>query len=201
MTSSLRDQTAIVGVGLTPQGKVPGCTNLSLQVDAFKRALDDAGLRKEEIDGLLTEPALTEMGWSLDYLRLGQALGINPAFTASVMQGGATAGCLVQMAAMAVTSGMANYVACVFGDAARTGVARGSRSTERAIGGDDSWGIWGAFGPVTWSAVSASRHMALYGTTSTQLGEVAVAARRHAALHPLAVMRAPITVADHQASR
>jgi acetyl-CoA acetyltransferase len=43
--------------------------------------------------------------------------------------------------------------------------------------------------------------MALYGTTSTQLGEVAVAARRHAALHPLAVMRAPITVADHQASR
>jgi acetyl-CoA acetyltransferase len=202
VTDALRDQTAIVGVGITPQGKVPGCTNLSLQIDAFKRALDDAGLRKEQIDGLLTEPALTEMGWSLDYLRLGQALGINPAFTASVMQGGATAGCLVQMAALAVNAGMANYVACVFGDAARTGVARGGRSTERAIGGDDdSWGIWGAFGPVTWSAVSASRHMALYGTTTAQLAEVAVAARRHAALHPLAVMREPITVADHQASR
>ncbi|MDE3075324.1 MAG: thiolase family protein, partial [Chloroflexota bacterium] len=72
-----------------------------------------------------------------------------------------------------------------------------------AAGGIDenSWGIWGAFGAISWSAVSASRHMALYGTTSEQLAEVAVAARMHASLNPEAVMQRPITAEEHQASR
>jgi acetyl-CoA acetyltransferase len=51
------------------------------------------------------------------------------------------------------------------------------------------------------SAIAASRHMALYGTTSRQLAEVAVACRRHASLNPNAVMRDPITIDDHQNSR
>src|ERR687886_1418852 len=89
---NLGGRGAIVGVGITPQGRFPGCSNLSLSVDAFKLALDDAGLKKEQIDGLLSEPGTSEMGWSLDYLRLGQALGINPRFTGSMMQGGATGG-------------------------------------------------------------------------------------------------------------
>ncbi len=50
----LRDQSAIVGVGASPQGKLPGSTAVSLAVDAFKRALDDSGLRKDQIDGLLS---------------------------------------------------------------------------------------------------------------------------------------------------
>src|SRR5512142_634886 len=99
------NEVAIVGVGVTPQGKFPGCTNLSLQIDAFKLALADSGLKKEQIDGLISEPGTTEMGYALDYLRLGQALGIDPRFSGSMMQGGATAGSLIQMAAMAVTSG------------------------------------------------------------------------------------------------
>ena len=49
--------------------------------------------------------------------------------------------------------------------------------------------------------MSAQRHMALYGTTSRQLAEVAIACRRHASLNPDAIMRTPITVADHQNSR
>src|SRR3954451_9677012 len=102
--ASLKNHAAIAGVGFTTQGKFPGCTNLTLQIDAFKLALDDCGLKKEDIDGLLSEPGTTDMGWSLDYLRLGQALGINPRFTGSMMQGGATGGSLVQMAAMAVAN-------------------------------------------------------------------------------------------------
>lgn len=196
---SLKNRAAIVGVGVTPQGKFPGCSNLTLQIDALRLALDDSGLKKEVIDGLLTEPGTSEMGWSLDYLRLGQAIGINPQFTGSMMQGGATAGSMVEMAAMAVTTGMANYVACVFGDAQRTAPVR---STDRDFGGeDDNLGTWGVYGAVSWSAITASRHMALFGTTSEQLGEVAVAMRKHASLNPMAIMREPITVADHQASR
>ena len=121
---TLRGRAAIVGVGLTPQGKLPGSTNLSLQTDAFTLALADAGLGKSDIDGLLSEPGTTDMHWALDYLRLGRALGINPLYTGSFAMGGATAAALVQLAAMAVTSGMATYVACCFGDAAKTGKRR-----------------------------------------------------------------------------
>lgn len=190
---------AIAGVGVTAQGKLPGETNLSMAVEAFRRALDDAGLEKSDVDGLLTEPATTEFAWALDYLRLGETLGINPAFTGSLMQGGATACSLVQMAAMAVTAGMASCVACVFGDAARTAP---HRSSDQAHGSEeDNWQAWGAVGAIAWSALSASRHMAVYGTTTEQLGEVAVAARAHAARNPDAVMRTPITLDEHAGSR
>ena len=197
MVSRLKDTTAIVGVGATKQGKLPGETQLSLEVSAFKRALDDSGLRKDQIDGLLTFPGTTAPEGPLNYLRLGEALGINPAYTGSMSMGGGSAGALIQMAALAIEAGMATNVACVFGDVAKTG---GSRFA-RASGWGDSWGIWGMFGAAANSAMAASRHMALYGTTSEQLAEVAVACRRHASMNPEAVMREPITVADHQASR
>jgi acetyl-CoA acetyltransferase len=57
------------------------------------------------------------------------------------------------------------------------------------------------FGNAANSALGARRHMALYGTTSEQLGWVAVTTRRHAMLNAAATMREPMTLADHQASR
>ncbi len=194
---ALRDKTAVVGVGASPQGKVPGSTPLSLGVEAFKRALDDSGLRKDQIDGLLTMPGTTAPEGALNYLRVGEALGIDPRYTGSMNLGGGTAGGLLHLAALAVNAGMANYVACIFGDAAATG---GSRFN-RAAGWGDSWSIWGFMAAAANSALTASRHMALYGTTSRQLGEIAVACRKHASMNPDAVMRKPITIEDHQASR
>ena len=195
--NSLKDQVAIAGVGVTPQGTLPGSTALSLAVQAFKGAIEDAGLRKDEIDGLLTFPGTTSPEGPLNYLRLGETLGIDPVYTATLTMGGNTAGALIQLAAMAINSGMATHVACVFGDAAKTG---GSRFN-RAGGWGDSLAIWGMFANAANTAITASRHMALYGTKSEHLGEVAVACRRHASMNPAAVMRKPITIADHQASR
>lgn len=188
---------AIVGVGATPQGKLPGATPLGLQVDAFRLALADAGLRKDEVDGLLTMPGTTTPEGARNYLRLGEALGLAPRFTASLSMGGATALVLMQLATQAIAAGAATTVACVFGDTARTG---GSRFAA-AYGWGDSWGIWGMFAAAANSAMTARRHMHEYGTTSRQLAEVAVACRRHASLNPAAVMREPMTIEDHQASR
>src|SRR3954451_13276677 len=111
--------------------------------------------------------------------------------------GGATAGALIQQAVPGIDAGMANVVACVFADTARTG---GSKFDAPA-GRGDSWGIWGMFGNAANSAMTAQRHMALYGTTSEQLGWVAVTCRKHASMNEHAVMREPITLADHQDSR
>ena len=194
---SMKDKAVICGVGATKQGKLPGSTQLSLAIDAFKDAIADAGIAKDEVDGLFTFSGTTAPEGPLNYLRLGEALGINPRVTGTMAMGGGTAGALVQTAAMAVATGQAEVVACVFGDAAKTG---GSRF-DRASGWGDSWGIWGMMGAAANSAVAASRHMALYGTTSAQLAEVSVACRRHASMNPNAVMRDPITVDDHQNSR
>ncbi|RYY54473.1 MAG: thiolase family protein, partial [Comamonadaceae bacterium] len=76
--TSLKDKIAIVGVGATKQGKLPGSTPITLGTEAFKRALDDAGLKKGQIDGLLTMPGTTSPEGSLNYLRMGETLGIDP---------------------------------------------------------------------------------------------------------------------------
>jgi acetyl-CoA acetyltransferase len=190
-------RAAIAGVGASPQGKLPDETPLSLAVTALTAALDDAGLTKNDLDGLLTMPGTTVPEGPKHYLTLGGHLGINPALTGSLVMGGATAGALIQQAALAIEAGMANVVACIFADTARTG---GSRFDAPA-GRGDSWGIWGMFGNAANSAMTAQRHMALYGTTSEQLAWVAVTCRANAARNSNAIMRDPITVEDHQASR
>jgi acetyl-CoA acetyltransferase len=111
--------------------------------------------------------------------------------------GGATASALVEIGSMAIASGMARYVACVFGDSAKTG---GSRFGT-VKGGDDPWSIWGMMSATANTAMTARRHMALYGTEERHLGEVAVNCRYHASLNPDAVMREPITHRDHAESR
>jgi acetyl-CoA acetyltransferase len=92
---------------------------------------------------------------------------------------------------------MATTVACVFGDAAKSGGSRFARASGSEIG----WGLWGMMGAAANSALAAERHMHEFGTTSRQLAEVAVACRKHASMNPNAVMREPITIEDHQASR
>jgi acetyl-CoA acetyltransferase len=190
-------KAAIAGVGASRQGKLPGETPISLVTEAFRDALADSGISKDDVDGLLTMPGTTSPEGAKHYLAVGEHLGINPKFTGSMAMGGATAGALVQMAAMAVATGMAEVVACVFGDTARTGGSRFDASAGRG----DSWGLWGMFGNAANSALGARRHMELYGTTSEQLGWVAVTTRKHASMNPAAVMRDPMTIADHQASR
>ena len=193
----MRDRVAIVGVGATPQGKLPGANPLGLQIDAVRLALADAGLDKRELDGLLTQPGTTAPEGARNFLRLGEALGLAPTYTGSLSMGGATGLVLLQQAVLAISSGVATTVACVFGDTARSG---GSRFAA-AAGWGDSWGIWGMFSAAANSAMTARRHMHEYGTTSRQMADVAVACRRHATLNPSAVMREPMTAEDHQASR
>ena len=145
---------AIAGVGASRQGKLPGESDLSLATAALLAALDDSGIGKDEIDGLLTMPGTTSPDPAKHYLRLGEHLGINPKIAGSLSMGGATAGALVQQAALAIAAGLADVVACVFGDAARTGGSRFSAASGSAI----SWGTGGctATPPTARSACAAT---------------------------------------------
>ncbi len=186
---------------MTALGKVYGRTSAQFAAEAVRLAVADAGLSLADVDGLLTSSGVSG-GISID---LQRDLGLTDLRLLSHVQAyGSTAGAMVQFASMAVQSGTASVVACVFADSPlqperSAGAVYGSR---RAPAG--WWGLLGASGIVGANpmyALAARRHMERYGTTSEQLGHIAVAQRAWAALNPAAQLREPITLADHQASR
>jgi acetyl-CoA acetyltransferase len=191
----------IAGLGMTAVGKVYGRAPADFAAEAVRRAVADAGLELADVDGLLTSSGVTG-GISVD---LQRDLGLGELQMLSHLQSyGATAATMIQVAGLAVASGTASVVACVFADSPLqpdrgAGAAYGTR---RAPAG--WWGLLGASGVIGANpmyALAARRHMARYGTTTEQFGHIAVAQRAWAALNPAAQQRAPITLADHQASR
>src|SRR5262252_7903845 len=114
----LRGAAAIVGLGITPQGRVYGRTPLGFAVDAIQLALEDAGLERSDLDGLLLNPGLAWNDLGMGSFQLSQALGLrDPRLTATMNLGGATACAMIQHAAQAIAAGLCNTVACVFSDA------------------------------------------------------------------------------------
>lgn len=82
MHSSLKDQYAIVGIGYTPQGRIPGRTSLSFHLEASANAIADAGLNPSDVDGLISyrhfPPASNEI--DLTPQLIAQHLGIAPTY-------------------------------------------------------------------------------------------------------------------------
>src|SRR5437660_10230596 len=118
---SISGKTAIAGLGVTAFGKLPGRSAWSLQTEAVKRALDDAGLEKEDVDGLLTAPPLAEP-LLLHAEQLGGKLGLRANYLSQKFIGGATAVALVAEAAMAIQAGLCEVAVCVYGENAKTGM-------------------------------------------------------------------------------
>ncbi len=195
----MRGRAAIAGLGITEMGRVYGKSATDFAADAVKLALEDAGLSSADLDGLL----INSRGNGLS-LNLQNALGLENLKLLNHMNAAGSTDCaMVQLAVMAVETGMANTVACVFAD---DSLSPGKPSGEAyaqfsGVGLDALPGAYGIFGDTPQYAMAAQRHMALFGTTSEQLGAIAVAQRRWAVMNPHAQMRKPITIADHQASR
>jgi acetyl-CoA acetyltransferase len=131
---------------------------------------------------------------------VASAAGIAPDYATDLALGGATPVAMVQHAVMAIEAGLCDVVVCVHARNQATVIELPERAQIRD-GNEDFDEPYGFLGAVANHALMASRHMAQYGTTSEQLGHVAVAARRHALLNPNAIMKKPMTLEDHQASR
>ncbi|MGI8336160.1 thiolase family protein [Actinomadura scrupuli] len=204
---------AIAGLGMTELGKVYGPSPRRFAADAVRRAVADAGLGLGDLDGLLVSHG---MGGSPG-IELAETLGLTDLrLLTQVNAFGATAGAMVSYAAMSVLSGAATTVACVFADAPlKPRQSAGSAydfSARSARGGAapaarEFYGYGGMTAALgfrsvnSFYALAAQRHMAHYGTTSEQLGAIAVSTRQWAAMNPLAQLRDPITLEDHQNSR
>ena len=197
---------AIVGLGITPQGKVYGNTPLGFAVDAVRLALDDAGLERSDLDGLILNPGLSWNDLGMGSFQLQQAMGLRDLrLSATMGLGGATASAMIQHASQAIAAGLCTTVACVFSDAPlKPPAPAGERSSSgSAYGFARGWeAAYGYFGVNAMYALVARRHMVEYGTTQDHLGTVAVAQRRWANRNPAAQLHdQPLSLADYHRSR
>ena len=204
MPDSIRGQTAIAGLGVTPMGKIYGYDAQHFGAEAVRLAVEDAGIDRSEIDGLLVNAGTGTKGALSP--RFQNYLGLpNLRLLNQMNAWGATAGAMVQYAALAIHHGMASAVVCVFADAPlQLGGSAGAAYAARRkppSGMASLLPSYGFFGATTGYALAARRYMDLYGVGQDALGSVAVAQREWAALNPQATMQDSLTLEDYHNSR
>ena len=197
---TLRDKACVTGVGETAYMRGSTKTAFELQIESSLKAIADAGLTPKDIDGII--PIGIVSGTADDFI---DNFGLpDLRFSALVPHGGASPAMALQCAAAAVATGACNHVLITFG---RNVSAAANKAGARIHGMPQFHFVTefeyatGNIAPAQIYAPMARRHMELYGTTVEQFGEVAVACREHALLNDNAVMKKPITLADHHNSR
>ncbi len=202
MSITLKDQAAIVGIGQTEFSKNSGRSDLQLACEAVRGAIVDAGLRPSQIDGMTT----FTMDLS-DDIEIARSVGIGGlTFQSQIPHGGGAALGVLQQAAMAVATGAAKYVVCYRDLNGRSGRRYSSGVAGNLITSDSIHWSWyipsGLMTPTSWVAMLTRRYMHETGTTSADLGQVAVSTRKHAVVNPDAIFyQRPLTLEEHQASR
>ena len=204
VSHSFAGKVAIAGIGATEFSKDSGRSELRLATEAVDTALRDAGIEPHEVGGMVTFASDTN-----PEIDIARALGIGDlTFFTRIHYGGGAACAIVQQAALAVESGVADVVVCYRAFNERSGRRFGAGVQDRppiatAEGAHmASYMPVGLLTPAQWVAMAAQRYLYSTGATSEDFGRVAVADRRHAANNPAAWFYGkPITLEDHQASR
>lgn len=199
MVVDLRRAAAIVGVYEHPTRYAPDKSELQIQAECAVKALEDAGLGKKDVDAIFTSG-----GGGLSALGLADYLNLYPRYVDNTSVGGSSFEFHLSHALTAIAAGRLDCALITYGSTARsqsravgTGGFAGRRLEPLPASFEDLYGttLIGLY------AMIAQRHMALYGTTSQQLAEIAVTMRAHAAKNPHAVYRDPITVEKVLSSR
>ena len=206
-------KAVVAGIGQSQIGRRIYRDPLDLTIDAALAAIADAGLTREDIDGLATYPGNMNQppGFSgVGITELHDALRLNLNWFAGGLELPGQLGSVANAVA-AVATGLANHVLCfrtvweasAQGDAGRASVTMGGggggnyRATSFM-----QWTLpFGAPSAANWIAMMASRHFHEFGTTREQLAQIALNARRNAALNPNAIYREPMTLDDYLSVR
>jgi len=197
MTHTLGRPVYIAGVAEAPLGKVYDHSEMSMLALAAREALAEAGMTLKDVDGVFVN-YMGEEG----SVQVGEYLGIQARYADSSDLGGAAFDIFVHHAMLAVAAGRCDVA--LIGFASRQRSRRGRDASWRGTDPESIWSQldapYGLPTPIGQYALATARHMHQYGTTSKQLAEIAVAARKWAQLNPKAWVRDPLTVEDVLAS-
>ena len=192
---TITDKCAIVGVGTSRFGKLQGVSTMGFTLEASKRAVEDAGVPRDEVDGVLVlMPAVMgeQHGWAA---RVAAYLGVEPTFCATMDLGGATACGAVQTAAAAIAAGYCHTVLCAFA------TQNWPQGVVPQLFGSEFQVPYGDVGAITLMAHIKRRQQYEYGYEDEHYGRIAVTWREHALMNPEAQMRKPMTLKDYVRSR
>jgi len=190
---------AIVGVGEAGMGKAqPGDTALSLQCQAARMAILDAGLKPDDIDAVFAHWDDRAAG-----LLVTEYMGLQPRHVDSTVVGGQSNLTHIAHACAAMAAGLCDVALITYGSTQRLDRSRsrgGAHAQDARMPNGQFVIPYGMLTPIGFYAMQARLHMQRYGTRAEDLGEVALAARRWAMLNPNAVARTPLTLDDYLAS-
>ena len=198
---SLKNKACVVGIGSTEFTRNAGRSEIHLAVDAVTAACVDAGLGIDQIDGMSSYGTAgiyaAELAPDIDVAR---SLGIpNLRYFGQTPWGGGACCGTVAHAAMAVASGVANYVVCYRSLKPASGTVRYGRPT--AIPAEYRYSYYMPYGfasPTMWVAMQAKRWMHETGATREQLGHVALVCRENALRNPRAMFYGrPLTMEEY----
>lgn len=200
--SSLRNtgEAYVRGCGNTRFGRVPGSTPLTLMAQASDAALKEAGLARQEIDGVLCGYATT-----LPHLMLADRFceyaALRPAYAHGMAAGGATGGAMAMLARELVRGGRCRHVLVVAGENRLSGQSRDQSVQTLAQVGEPAFEVPNGASVPAYYALLASRYLMETGMPRDALADFAVLMRRHAASHPDAHLREPLDAATARAAR
>lgn len=198
--NSLRGKVAIVGAADTEVGIIPDMGTTQLCVDAIARSLKDAGISKDQVDGLITCNSMTEP-YMYHAETIAEYMQIFPDYCMSIGAGGGTSFAALHHAATAIAAGVCETVVIAMADRLRSGLSRDQAMLLQSSSGHPQFER--PYGPTVpaFYALIARAYMDAFGATPEQFAAVAVAMRKHAARNPEAQMRDLITVEDVLGSR
>lgn len=171
-------------------------TPLQAQALVARAALAEAGLTLGDVDGLLSAGIWGIPGPGLLMtLTLCEYLGIQPAFVDGTNVGGSSFESHVGHAATAIEAGVCDVALILYGSAQRSERSRslGGRPPVLTMQYDAPWGL---ATPVGSYALAAMRYMNEFNVRPEQIAEVAVSARKWAALNEAATLREPLSIED-----
>jgi acetyl-CoA acetyltransferase len=197
---SLRDRYCIVGVGETEYSRNSGRTTRAMAVEAIRKAMNDAGLRPSDVDGMMSY----QNGDSTPANWVAPDLGIRLNFYMDVVGGGSSTEALVGLAMGAIEAGMCETVALFRSMNGYTEFrigGTGARAAQPVRGQDLAQVPFGMRSAGQAFGLTFMRHMYDYGTTSEQVAHVKVAHSRHASQNPKAFQKERVSVQDVVGSR
>ena len=200
MESALKDKYSIVGIGETDYTRGSGRSTRALAIEAIRNAVTDAGLKMQDIDGMLSYHG----GDSVNSSTLAYDMGAQLNFYMDCSGGGSSTEALIGLAIGAIEAGMCETVA-IFRSMNGYSQVRiggtGSRASTPVSGPGLMTRPYGLASAVQSFAFSFTRHMMEFGVTSEDLARVKVAHSNHASNNPKALMKQRVTVDDVVNSR